>query len=83
MGVCVLAMSSVCVLAMSRSKREAFAHLLKIGKWALRVKYTPQQARLIESAFKNDPAEIISIAARDLANDLMKTPPTQAEQEEK
>lgn len=50
------------------TKREAFDHLLKIGKWALRAKYKPHEARQIERAFRDDPAEIISIAARDLAN---------------
>ena len=50
------------------TKKCAFAHLLRIGKWALRAKYSPQNARLIERAFKDEPAEIIAIAARDLSN---------------
>ena len=50
------------------SKKEAFTHLLKIGRWALRAKYSPTECRQIERAFRDDPAEIISIAARDLEN---------------
>ena len=50
------------------TKREAFRHLLKIAKWALRVHYVPHTCRVIEHSFRHDPVEIIYIAARALHN---------------
>lgn len=52
------------------NKQEAFVSLFSIARKALRVQYAPSVAREIEHAFRNDQAEIICIAARDLQNAL-------------
>ena len=48
--------------------RESFDEMLVTAKRALRVKYKPNEADSIEWSFRNEPAEIIAIAARDAFN---------------
>lgn len=54
----------------SREAKKAMKSLLYTAGWALRKVYPASMAREIEHSFRDDPAELVAIAARDLQNKI-------------